>query len=667
MARRATLTFRLPDGPTEQTLVLDPDAETSIGRHPSCTITIGTPSVSRRHARIYGQGGGYYVEDLQSSNGTYINGQRIEKGSLADGDELRCGDFIMRFADQVEPGSGTREVGRDAAAAAAAANPAPMSAVPRMVGQLPRGARPKSLKPGGRIEADAPSGRPVPRPTMNGGAAAPAAAPAGLSDDARAEMAQLRAEVDALRADRDGIEMARADLERDLSDKARRIRDLESEDLRKGEQIKTLTDRSLRMREEVSAQQRQLEEYRVEKADLDYALAQAQQDANALRQTHEGSTRNEATLTDQINDLKREVRTRDKQLRESEQRLEVLEYDLKAAREDNENLRLAVGEDDSRRREANTTLEHLRQVLAEKESIIEQLQAELRMLRDRLVQAEATAREDAGVRAGRLEETLKAAEADRERLKARLDATSAALEDARQGSGNASREALEEIDRLKRGNRDLRVSLETVQTALEALQSAAPVLAAGGGADLDALQHRLGLIETERSDLEGQLALTRAAAREADQRARDAEGKIREAEIRAQRAESAAASASAATPAAAASAPAASGAASGGNAELVERTLALYQALNDLASELRNNIRLAVGCVDDVRAVGAIFDALPEDALPADTREKIEEADLAFTIENIGEMLGNAKNTAETFKRLMLNFRDFLSSQGLAD
>ena len=38
---------------------------------------IGDPSVSRRHARISQNGNGYVIEDLQSSNGTYVDGRRI--------------------------------------------------------------------------------------------------------------------------------------------------------------------------------------------------------------------------------------------------------------------------------------------------------------------------------------------------------------------------------------------------------------------------------------------------------------------------------------------------------------------------------------------------------------------------------------------------------------
>lgn len=57
--------------------------------------------VSRRHARIVRNGGGYFIEDLGSTNGTYVNrGRRLLPGnpqSLSDGDEVIVGKTFLRF------------------------------------------------------------------------------------------------------------------------------------------------------------------------------------------------------------------------------------------------------------------------------------------------------------------------------------------------------------------------------------------------------------------------------------------------------------------------------------------------------------------------------------------------------------------------------------------
>ena len=66
--------------------------ETSIGRHPECGIVVDAGAVSRYHAKICANHDDFVVEDLGSSDGTFVNGDRIEKPHrLFDGDVLRIG------------------------------------------------------------------------------------------------------------------------------------------------------------------------------------------------------------------------------------------------------------------------------------------------------------------------------------------------------------------------------------------------------------------------------------------------------------------------------------------------------------------------------------------------------------------------------------------------
>ena len=67
-----------------------------IGRVEPAGLIIPDTEVSRRHARLNCREGGYFLEDLGSSNGTLINGERIKgERSLKDGDEIRLGSRVI--------------------------------------------------------------------------------------------------------------------------------------------------------------------------------------------------------------------------------------------------------------------------------------------------------------------------------------------------------------------------------------------------------------------------------------------------------------------------------------------------------------------------------------------------------------------------------------------
>jgi pSer/pThr/pTyr-binding forkhead associated (FHA) protein len=62
---------------------------TVIGRAPECGIPVTVDEISRRHVELKPTQDGLSVEDLGSANGTYVNGQRVQKGFMKPGDELR--------------------------------------------------------------------------------------------------------------------------------------------------------------------------------------------------------------------------------------------------------------------------------------------------------------------------------------------------------------------------------------------------------------------------------------------------------------------------------------------------------------------------------------------------------------------------------------------------
>ena len=70
---------------------------TTAGRHPDSDIFLDDITVSRRHVEIARTPGGYVVRDVGSLNGTYLNRERIEESTIANGDELQIGKFKLVF------------------------------------------------------------------------------------------------------------------------------------------------------------------------------------------------------------------------------------------------------------------------------------------------------------------------------------------------------------------------------------------------------------------------------------------------------------------------------------------------------------------------------------------------------------------------------------------
>ena len=82
-----------------RSIVIPAAARQTIGRDPSCTVHLDEPTVSRIHATVVTGAAGSRIEDAGSANGTYVNGERVSKRSLAGGDLIKIGPFSLRFRD----------------------------------------------------------------------------------------------------------------------------------------------------------------------------------------------------------------------------------------------------------------------------------------------------------------------------------------------------------------------------------------------------------------------------------------------------------------------------------------------------------------------------------------------------------------------------------------
>ena len=156
--------------------------EALVGRATECAIRTDDAMVSRHHARIVWRGDGYHVEDLGSSNGLYVQEQRVSRHALRHGDAVRCGSLWLRFLD-------------DSAESSAAGSAPPSAPIPSHAAQPDAASEPYAAPPG----LDTGLEPPVSAPHRHAPATPPAPA---LVDGATAdEVRRLRRRVEQLQAE----------------------------------------------------------------------------------------------------------------------------------------------------------------------------------------------------------------------------------------------------------------------------------------------------------------------------------------------------------------------------------------------------------------------------------------------------------------------------------
>jgi hypothetical protein len=130
------------------------DRPVILGRGSAATVRIDDPGLSRRHCRVSLTPQGLLIQDLDSSNGSFVNGQKISTQYLRPGDEISIGQTIMRPF----PGGGPPAGPQPAAYA-----PSPMNHAPSQpTGYASRGI--SSEISSGNYRAQAPMGMPAPMP-----------------------------------------------------------------------------------------------------------------------------------------------------------------------------------------------------------------------------------------------------------------------------------------------------------------------------------------------------------------------------------------------------------------------------------------------------------------------------------------------------------------------
>ena len=106
--RRGAKGSEAPAAPQPTTLIVHPhegklrtvrlDTSMVVGRAPDCELRLDDTYLSAQHARIFGKNGAWYVEDLGSTNGTFVNEQKLLAPAMVQpGDKIRLGQTTMEL------------------------------------------------------------------------------------------------------------------------------------------------------------------------------------------------------------------------------------------------------------------------------------------------------------------------------------------------------------------------------------------------------------------------------------------------------------------------------------------------------------------------------------------------------------------------------------------
>ncbi|MFN7959482.1 MAG: FHA domain-containing protein [Holophagaceae bacterium] len=160
------------------------DNEVHMGRELDNTLRLPDPSISRHHCVIRKAAGGFEIQDLQSSNGVLVNGNRVQASPLRDGDRITLGQVQLTFQDprpevaatvaisamDAPPPSGTVRMSADQLAAIHAGKPPaevePKAQVQDQAATGPVPTPPKSIPP---VAPATPRTAPAAAPATSGG------------------------------------------------------------------------------------------------------------------------------------------------------------------------------------------------------------------------------------------------------------------------------------------------------------------------------------------------------------------------------------------------------------------------------------------------------------------------------------------------------------------
>ncbi|MBM4342468.1 MAG: FHA domain-containing protein [Deltaproteobacteria bacterium] len=528
-------------------LQLAPDIEpVTIGRKPNVSrIFSNETTVSRDHGRIgYDEAErSYYIKDIGSANGTFVNGKQVKRASIDKGDVVRCGErFEIFLRDGSAPGERqpTGQTGQQNVV------DRPRMAGPTMhhVGGLDnlrdqvnrQGGVPELQRPAQRPEPARPEPRPEPRPELR-----PEARPEPRAepryDDRAAPHAQTNrpsAQVPAVSSvEIDTLRRRIAELETDngrLMSRATQAENRVKEVERSNVADEGLYDKYAQLKEHAQTLSRQLERTREELAQEQNRALEADARARELERRVKETEDKGADAQERIAGLKVRVTQKDRQIEELQRQYDQLDYEARALKDQVLALEAHINDGHFSNNAYERKINMLQEIIQEKEELIQEKKAELRAKEVELRQAQM------GVGLSDLESekrklledfhnSIKRNDEMNERvsqLNRQIDGLKGELEAAKQAADRKPKEIdVNEHPDFKAKVREIERHREELQQAQRDLAKAEFRLeqVAAEGASAKGLQQDLERLRSRNESLEDQLRETEARVAELLERA----------------------------------------------------------------------------------------------------------------------------------------------------
>ncbi len=661
---RANLSY-IDDNNEERQIWLDEsNPKVIVGRAVECQIRTSDGSVSRRHSEFVYLNGSFEVVDRGSSNGTYVNGQQVQRQLLKHNDEINCGRLVVRFSLKEEfhhpATSGPMNAQVPPSGNFAPAPRSYQDLPPAQATVLPQSPHDFSAMTGigqaapppiyqAQAEVAPPPVVPRHSPTPLSSSSTPVV-PQGVAPD-MSQVNALEGQLAEAKSERDALQKR---LDEAQSDQDGRIRDLERDVTQKQVVIDSFQERYDRLKIQADEQLQQIESYRDELRQKREVIEDLQYKLSLIEEAHDRGNSQVAELIEENANLKVQVNQLERSLAESERMANLNEFELKRVRSELDGLRDMVSTEGDENADLQNELNRLRLVIDAKESQLVDNERDLKDMRQEI----ASYREDADRNVAEFDRLKTELESRSKRLDVLLEENQNLRQELEADSARGGN-AQNQINELRRKSRDQRHRIEELEALLQEAQAVAPVESPTQPAELERISAEREAMSRRVTELER--ALDDASRVRGDESAQ--QDRLRLENRRLQDDLSRALGDLQDARRTAAAAPTPSGPSDNG-AALRTAAMATYEPLNDVVSQLKNDMQLLQDYIQDIQKVYENYrriDLTNPSSLDKIRIDKIlREMDPDVTFEELHHILGECTRNSEEMKGKLLEFRDQL-------